>query len=409
MRLTFKTADIARLMQLCVLIGYASIATLATVMPFGADQVILGYRVVVLMLALLLFSFAIKKVHANIGFYLVLSFLVMYLLRLLFDFLQLSNGNHVVNIITYCGFVLIPVTAILTFNIEQESDRHLSLLIVKFGIGLLLILFLIQITGRGYNPWEEFGGETNRLALEKLNPITIGKSSAVVLIAGLTLLIHYRVKGSPRILTYIAIVLAVIVLLAANSRGPIVSVTGALLWLFFGTLRRSWFLLSALVAIGVYLFVSTDLLEHVIARFDFDLYENQSNFQRLIFQRAAIDAFADSPILGAFAINPMLPAGSYPHNLFIETAMALGMIGLILILILFLYAGHRIIRFYNSEHPLMTTLLVYYTLAFQMSGSLVSADAFFMLLGFACVTRRRKIDVLEDRKCLHGKLQAMGI
>lgn len=390
MKQSFHTADLARYLKLFILIGYPTVAAVVSVLPFLGREWTMVYRMLVLILSVSLFILAYRGGKTRIGNVLIFLFLGLYLLRLVYDLIGSFDEYLVQTAIIYCGYVLIPVTAVLMVNVNKESDKELGLLIVKFGLILTLVLSWIWISGDSFNPWADVGGEPGRMSLEILNPITIGQSAVTVFIAGMTLLIHFRVRGQTRLLVFAAIAMALLVLYSANSRGPIVSCIGALLWLSFGKLQRSWFLLAAFTAVVAYLALATDLLEAIIGRFDFDLFDNQSNFQRLQFQRSAIEAFFEAPVFGAFAIDPTLQAGSYPHNLFIETAMALGIIGLLVLFIIFIRVARNMVQFYNSEHPLLAALLVHYTLAFQFSGSLFAADAFFMLIGLACVARRRQ-------------------
>ena len=73
--------------------------------------------------------------------------------------------------------------------------------------------------------------------------------------------------------------------------------------------------------------------------------------------------------------------GAYPHNMLIETGMALGILGLSVMIILFMRAALRVWHFYNVQHPLIAMILIQQVVAMQLSGALWATDAFFMVLG----------------------------
>jgi hypothetical protein len=388
MRLVYRIADLGRVLRLCILIGYPFIAVVSTIIPQVQGELSIAYRAVVLALAFSVLIMTASKVRFSLGFVLVMTFLLAYLLRLLVDLFTLDQKTIYSLLLFFVGFVLVPVSGVLSCGIEQESDERLARLIVRFGLILMLFFSSVWATGSGFNAWADFGGDTDRLALSALNSISMGHAAVVVILASLSLLVHFRTRGPHRSLAIVAILAAMLVLYASNSRGPIVSAAAAMLWLFSGNLRRSWIILTLIAGTLVYLVLLTNHLDIVLNRFTFDTLEDQSNLGRAVAQRAAIDAFFSSPTFGAFSFNPKLSIGDYPHNLFIETAMTMGLVGLGGLLLILVYVAVRIKRFYNAEHPLLTALLVHQFVAIQFSGSIVSADAFFMMLGLAAIARR---------------------
>jgi hypothetical protein len=163
----------------------------------------------------------------------------------------------------------------------------------------------------------------------------------------------------------------------------------AVLWFASTRIRRLVFLLPVgLLVVGI---LSTDvnLADKVYGRFTVDYLSDGAVVERLISQRAAIDAFFEHPFLGAYYLDPALGVGFYPHNIFIEAAMALGLFGLALLVIVTWRSILAIWKGFGAAHRLYTMLFIQYGVLSLTSGNLWSGDAFFYLLGLPLILRQR--------------------
>ncbi len=66
-----------------------------------------------------------------------------------------------------------------------------------------------------------------------------------------------------------------------------------------------------------------------------DIQQRSAQSDRLVFYRLALDAFAEAPLFGA---QTTLWGSAYPHNLFIESLMATGLVGTIPLCIVIVYS-----------------------------------------------------------------------
>lgn len=86
--------------------------------------------------------------------------------------------------------------------------------------------------------------------------------------------------------------------------------------------------------------------------------------------------------------------GSWPHNYFLEAAMALGFLGLLLTTAIVVTAFKAAISSVNSTNPLLVTLLVQSLVAVQFSGAIWASDRLFILfaavLALGRLNRRRR-------------------
>ena len=130
---------------------------------------------------------------------------------------------------------------------------------------------------------------------------------------------------------------------------------------------------------------------------------DRSAMERLTAQSLAIEDFLSSPLIGRYYIHPNLGRGLYPHNIIIETAMALGIVGLALLFIVILRGALKVLRYFSFEHPLLTMLLVQYTVEAMVSGALWGSDNFFVLLGVLLSSRSIKARIWDrDLRLTHG-------
>ena len=60
-----------------------------------------------------------------------------------------------------------------------------------------------------------------------------------------------------------------------------------------------------------------------------DYFYSQDALERAFLRRIGIDNFKENVILGGHYISPRAGPGDYPHNLFIETASSMGVVGLV--------------------------------------------------------------------------------
>ena len=221
--------------------------------------------------------------------------------------------------------------------------------------GVVLILALTaMVLGLSYNPWADekvVTADLQRLQFEALNPISLGHVGGLALICSAFLLADNSPPIVEQVILWAAMPLAGAVMVLANSRGPIIAAATALSFFFLARTKSSRLIVRLAPLLLVFAIVGPPLIEqneelfqNIWTRFTEKPEENLSNLARVNVQTRAIKSFLEHPLLGAHHRDPELEENEYPHNLIIESAMALGVGGLILFIVLHLRALARISR-----------------------------------------------------------------
>jgi hypothetical protein len=374
-----------------VLLGYPMIALLATLLGLGAEtgKLTILYRVVVLGLALYVIVANMRYPLGGRLNGLLVTFFLLYIARLLYDWWIVDLAGASNALLFFFMLVVAPSLACMLAGTHAASDDQFAKLLLVLGSVFCIGTLAAQFTGLAYNPWADHGRETNRLAFEALNSISLGHAGAITFITSFYLFVEGRLSFYWRLALWTGFTVGGSVLVVANSRGPIIALAIALAGFFALRLRRLSYVMPILILAPLIISSDNELISNIFDRFvEQDPFQvNLSNLDRLHSQDAAIASFFKYPIFGEHYLDPALGAGAYPHNIVIETAMALGLVGLSVLGAMLAYAWTQILQFYNRSHPLLVMLFVQQFVAMQLSGALYGADAFFMLLGLALTAR----------------------
>lgn len=371
------------LLRVLILVGYPLISMINTFSGLAISEY---YRAIVFFLAVGIMTMSLRNMRRGRIDILLSVFFILYGIRLLFDWLYVGiEGADRANLLFWV-MVFVPVLAAMRLGSVEEEP--LAKWLSYVGLLVLLMVVTATILGLNFNPWADIGvstADTERLQFEALNPISLGHVAGLVLICNTFLLVEYQATGRKRLILLAGIILAVIVMGLANSRGPILAASSALA---FFLLSRSYrwarlapMLLLAGIPIVYFLAQDPQIIGNLLARFTEDSSFNPSDLARVESQTRAIQAFIENPVFGAFYRDPMLAENEYPHNLIIESAMALGFVGLTLMLLLHVRAAAFVLSKSGGQYPLIVMLLLQQFIAVSLSGAIWGADAFFMLMG----------------------------
>ena len=312
--------------------------------------VTVAFRIFLFLLTLIVIlknKIRIQKWHL-----LIFLFWFFYLLRLFHD---TALSDRVINspLIEYWSFSAIIILTILACTSYFSATTLLS--VRKY---VLIFLFIINVLGFYNvmtNPLDVPDGVLVRAdANPSLNTIAFGRTAAVLIFICLVYLLQYKTKTWVKVFLLIAMLLGIFNIFTAGSRGPLLQLCITVLIYFFTNRNlikmRSLIALCMIFIILAFLFPNyldvTALLFDRLQETGFS--SNNSDRIRASFFNSAWNQFLDNPLLGD-SIETIV-GGTYPHNLILESLMALGLFGGILMTVLFIKSFKTAIGYMKYPH-----------------------------------------------------------
>lgn len=364
-----------------ILIGYPFCAVASSFFPSLASYPAYFLRAFILLTSGMLIGARLLNAKIPQASLWLVFFIIIYSLRLGYD--VGSGGPQILGelILFFAIVVVFPVMAvILTADISLDQ-KLLTKLIAMFSTLLIVTLLLMWLSGYTYHRWDRVVGNS-RFGLERLNPISVGYYSAICIISCSILLRYRKISLRLKLIAIIGVVFGFVMLILANSRGPVAALIIALIFMSGKNIVHSVKVWLVYALILIVLIFSTDLVTPIMGRVtatlagDLDL----AALSRLAYQLAAIEIFLENPLMGGAAIIPGGGLGVHPHNLLIEIAMSLGLLGLSVFSFCCFIAWERITNGYYDRNPLLVALFIGTAVMSMLSGSIAQSGAFFFML-----------------------------
>jgi O-antigen ligase len=370
-----------------VIVGYPLAGASAIFLPYlEPTTVTYGYRGLVAAIAAVAVMGGLLRNRVPFFPMALVLFLGAYLVRLYVDSYILGVFRADVAMLFYAGGVLPPVAAVLFAGRTVNPDELIRPVFFA-ALAASSLLFLIGILGLQseiISSMEQTGG---RLNLETVNSITIGHVGATLLIACIAAWYH-PARLLPKVLIAAAAVVAVATMFQAGSRGPFVALAFCLI--VYSVVARRWGVVFAGV-IAVLTIALTSSTDQIVI---FDRFTtvgwDASSAARFLTQDYAIAEFLDHPFFGSAYIEPATL--DYPHNLILDTAMALGLVGLVLLGIMLFQAGREVAARLREGRFLIALLGLQFFMAAQFSGSIWGHSNLFTVIALLLVWGRMRRD-----------------
>ena len=366
-----------------VLFGYQTFASIFSV--FQNETIIsLGtyfYRAIVLLIGFIIFIYSFKlkikkNSFENIFLYLFFLFWSLFFIRFIFDALMGKLSDYIIYFYSLSSifFTFIPIV----FLIRNISKK----VVIDFAyISYFALIIVLLITPFSfYAALEDQLISGGRVSSERLNPITFGRSAVFLFFISIYLFSIKKINGLSLFIVGFFSILGVII---SGSRGSLVGFITLLLILSSANLFKRIDLKQFFITIFITLFaVSSSLIITSYFLPDFDLVNNllnagtiQDRSSQIRFQlyEGALSQFLQNPLLGNSIIEEKY--SFYPHNIFLETLMALGIVGaliLLVILVIILKKGFANLLLFkvDNHYSFLFNLFLVSLIAHQFSGSI---------------------------------------
>lgn len=370
-----------------LLYGFYILSPVSKVLGYteNISPITIVLRICQIMFLFLLFLISVKANNRKINFthftaiMLVLCLYIMFTYRIFVDAIYSQQFIKDSYLIQYFVFGLL-FSLLASILISMNSTKEL-LFEVMVSLKILLLLSTLSIVFLFLLDFNSGGLANIRVGFDRLNPISIGRASAVLII------IEMLIPSKNKLLSLLIIIVGSTGLLLSLARGPMLGLAIVIFMFVLGS-----FSLKKIVYLAISLFAVIIIYSSVsqLAGYNVDLLEmvskvggreDQSANQRFSLYLSGLEQFSNSPFLGNRAVE--INTDYYPHNFLIEVVMSTGGVGLVVFIFINLLATAT---YFSSNVSLDKTLrLVFYLYLFyfvngMFSGSLFESNEYWILL-----------------------------
>lgn len=287
------------------------------------------------------------------------------------------------------GGCLLPALSLIY---GQGSGYINSARVLIYRIGFIVAVFVAFFGGTTLVVSSGAVVDVGRLGLTSLNPISTGHLGCSVLLMGIFGI--YR-RDINKTFGWLMIFFGAYLLLGSASRGPLLSFLVCFFVLALKA-RASIFSLFILFLLAVGVISVWPGVDSILMRL-VGVYDGSdlSAYGRYVSYFGAVNQFLEGPIFGSFIEERL--TGSYPHNIFLEGLMAVGLLGGVPLFLVMISSLRSAIAFIdkNCSFGWVGLLFVQYLIGAQFSGSLYSVTALWALLGVVLNIRARNYSAMR--------------
>lgn len=278
-----------------------------------------------------------KKIGSNI-FYLVLLFWLLYIIKILIIVPYYNATSYLSNeeyLQTVFGMTLVPTISLMLTRFDDIDINLLKSILGPMCLltGILLIFSIIS----SENTLEFY--DSGRMYTEAISPIFIGFVGSWNIVSGI-FLYKPNIGVKKKLFLLLSIIVGVILISLSGSRSPVVGLLALFIVYNYKSFFSSYIKLIIIIVMS-YLFliiinVTIDYLNpefynRFLLIFSEEIYDSGSD-SRVGLATNALSQFYDNFIFGSRLTEKN--TGYYPHNMFIESFMALGVFGGVLFTII---------------------------------------------------------------------------
>lgn len=350
---------LANLNVILALVGYPFVTNVFADFMLSSSQIVtIPYRAFTLGVALItiLCSTLVNK-QLKINKIVAVLFIYWILLFIRFEFdlqfrpeldLNLTRANQI--FLYMVGLAIVPMIAVVRTHKLLDFNKLLIWSYLISSISLLL-------TFNNNDALQE--ASTERVwANIALNTISTGHLGLTNIILGGVILLKHNLKLIYKGLIILIGIIGFLTLLRAGSRGPVLALLLVVSFYIFSSSKYSFggLILIIILISGVYLFLDNIIdwigdISPILKSRLFDRVDATSDREPLY--NEALRVFYENPFIGRdFALYKYGSSFMYPHNLFLESLMQLGIVGcslLVYILYKTFKKGYQLIHTHSSS------------------------------------------------------------
>lgn len=367
--------------------GFFFMGTVPKSIGLTENSIAIPYRIGVLVFSTLLIINSLTKIN-KVKFkeyWPFLLFWFIYSIRLLHDLyidpVILAYGTPPFEYIQFAfGAVLIPCVSVIVINGTMRLNYNY---ILKWCYGTIFFTLCLALYLRSGS--DVVGRDNGGL---NVGIISFGQFGATLSILSVFLFAREKDSIKNRLFYLLGFAIGFLGIFVSASKSPLLALILVLvlfLVLWYGSLKSTLiFGISGLILYAFFIDIVTFLNNYFHSSFlTRILYaiEVGGDITRERYLVAAVNEFYENPIIGnAILIQESISAGNYPHNLIVETLMATGVIGgVVLIIWLIMCLRYSLMSIKKHQENSWIALLFLQYLIFSMfSKNIYSNDLFWL-------------------------------
>jgi hypothetical protein len=358
------------------LFGFPIVATIIAVLGVDSRALSIPFRLLIAFLALLLIL-GRGRWQATPWHLLLLWIWLCYAARLFYDAFFAGIEGTAYSLLMFLSTCVIPAIALWKApQIRFDSLARAGAVVATIGCLASLAGVSLGLFGQA-----DITETTGRLSTEVLNPITLGHLAVSGL---LCMLVLFRTVNLPaRLLILLTVPALAYCLLQTGSKGPALAfAVCSLLW----AVRRGYY--GALVLIAAPVLAMSFLIEgNALADRIAGGGEDLSTLERVLLLQNSLLQIQASPIVGSASVE--FVSGFYPHNIFVEAALAMGVPMAIAFVALVARGATIAWRAIGGERAVLGLLFIQSLISGLTSEALFGAATFWVTLVLLLKTRAR--------------------
>jgi hypothetical protein len=371
---SMQTSDMAVWIIVLILLAYPLFGTLVAFTSLPSSVASWPVRGLVLVFSLLIILKSKNSALRNFNFKIIGFFWLLYFIRLLWDLAIVQIPLAGDFMFSFIFFTIVPAVALM--HVRTIDEHKLSALLLYSG-SLICVLAIIATYTNAAASRSFTEDAEGRLFLDTVNPITYGHVGVTTIIAALAR-IRYCIKKSDWIIVVGALLLGAFAIQLSGSRGPLVTLLICIFTLAIFNKPFRWLLFPMLGVVILFFTGAFAESENILTSRIANTLQRDNTEVRVLMQAGAIQQFLDSPFFGSAIIE--FEFQDYPHNIIIESAMALGVVGFLLISYITFISLRGILRNLKIGTLLIPLICLQYIISAQFSGNIAASSSMWLFL-----------------------------
>jgi len=370
-----------RLVRKCALLfalalfGYPIIGNAISLLQMDSRLLSVPFRIIVALFSLWIIV-TTRRLHVDRVRQAMLLIWCLYSVRLIHDWLltPLEGADYALQF--FVATSVLPAIALMKGRAYDQRSFALRGFVVA-SLGSIISILALRFGG---GDTQDLTSSSGRLSLTALDPVTLGNLAVSATLCAMPL--WSRCTNVSKIAMAAVVCGLLLCLLLTGSKGPALALL-ACIGLY--AMRRGKMLRFAILVLPVSLWLvtsaSSPLAERLAAA-----GEDESTTDRIVVLTDSIDQIASAPLIGSAFVE--LNSGFYPHDVFVEASMALGVPVGLLFAGLVLFGLVKALKELKGPNYLLPMLYIQGVLAAAISGSLFGSTLLWVTLAILPMQRK---------------------